>query len=787
MSKSSPNNNDINIAYLEKLTEAVTDMTITLQKISSNYGSSGQLEKTLQSLARMVNSGDMTLKQMLKQAANTQKNIRSVEYGLEDTTRYNKTVNMFIKLLEDKIGDSKIDDVLVDKLTTAFENLDVSAILESEKIGQRGGKGAPLKGVMDNEKLNKVNEDLAKRIGAKLDSAQFKLLSFFQSAPQALKKWGKGFASDLVEGLEKSKWVGGAMRDGFRLIGLLGASWLKQFGQLGNIIGAAFYVAMDTMGPILVEMLLRGMGKLFMNLPGLIGKFGWGNALGVGAGAIGAAWAFGEAKDSWESGKKGNAVTFGAGGTAMGAGAATLGVAGLASLGASAATTAGATGIAGTLSGIAAALGPIGWGILAIGAAIAGLAFVWKRYGDDIKEHFKKNKGFYDKVMAAMDFIIPPMAILRHTLEWIVDHWPWKDGGNHFIGGNNADKGTGITDNIIDNMKGNYVTYGKMKVSKRDGSILNLHELSQDEASEALQMYEKADPTSFNKVYEWVDRNHADFNSFQTDAVAKDKSGNIIAALGKKGQTKEIDELRDYLRAQGVPENLVNSLRMTSGKLTGSNKFHGVGGWKSHNNPYALGIDLAGGGSWGGSDYTKYLEIMQQFYRDKGYELRVESPGQFGKSTDWHYDIKPLKNIRPQGAQEVFSEYERAKKEAEKQEQKVTSDNAASRIEVASSLLEAVDPSLAGKIKKQASNAGNPLAKWAREHSNLAKNAQDATIQFEVEQALKARGIHRADNMAGNQYYMKDAQGNMVFITTPSGNVDFEKLQQMANTGVSRY
>ena len=145
MSKSSGNNNDINIAYLEKLTESVVDANLVLQKISESYGANGQLEQLLRGLAKAVNDGNMSTKQMLKQAATTQKNIRSVEYDLGDTARYTKTVNMFTKLLEEKLGNSKIDDALIKKITTAFENLDVTAILESEKIGARGGKGAPLK------------------------------------------------------------------------------------------------------------------------------------------------------------------------------------------------------------------------------------------------------------------------------------------------------------------------------------------------------------------------------------------------------------------------------------------------------------------------------------------------------------------------------------------------------------------------------------------------------------------------------------------------------------------
>jgi len=655
MSKSS--NDDINVAYLEKLADAVSDAAMSMQKISESYGSNGQLEQTLRSLAKSVNDGTMTTKQLLREAANTQKNMRSVEYGLESTTKYNKTVNMFIKLMEERLKNSKLDEVLIKKLTTAFENLDVTAILESEKIGQRGGKGAPLKNVMDNEKLGKVNEDLARRIGVRYDNAQYKLINFFQNVGQNIKKGVVNFGRDLIEGLEKSRWVGGALRDTFRLIGLLGANWLQQFGKLGKILGGAFYVAMELAGPTLVKLLLQGMGKLLLKIPSLIGRFGWGNAAGVAIGAAGAMWAFDEAKDSERRGRKGNAAAFRTGGVAMGAGAAALGVTGLATLGASAAGAMGATGLAGVLSGIAAALGPIGWTLLAIGGAVAGIAVLWKNHSETIKKWAGKFMTFVNKVIDFMAMFNP----IFKAIQWIRDNWPFGEKGNGgSIGGNNPNKGTGIADSIIDNKKGNYVTYGKMKVSKRDGSILNLSELSQDEASAALQAYEKADPTSFNRVYEWVAGDKASLQSHSTDAVKK-VNGKVVAALSKKGTSQEVEDLRNMLMSMGMSKQKASEFVQTSGKLTGSNTQHSVGGWKSHNNQYGLGIDLAGGQSWTGQDYLNNYEAIKQFYRARGFEVALERPGQ-GKSTGWHYDIKPASNFRPTGAMENFSEYESQQK-----------------------------------------------------------------------------------------------------------------------------
>lgn len=752
MSKSSPNN-DINIAYLEKLTEAVIDMTTKLDKISPNYGANGQLEQTLRSLAKSVNDGTMTTKQFLKEAASTQKNIRSVEYGIEDTARYNKTVSMFIKLLEEKIGDSKIDDVLIDKITTAFENLDVSAILESEKIGQRGGKGAPLKNVMDNEKLNKVNEDLAKRIGASLDETTDKLINFFQEQEDRKEKKQKRFADDLIEGLEKSKWVGGAMRDTFRLIGLLGANWMRQFGQLGRILGAAFYVAMETAGPLLVRLLLQGMGKLLTGLPGLIGKFGWGAAAGVAAGTVGAMWAFGEARDSERKGRRGNAEAFRAGGIGMAAGATGIGLASLASMGAGAA---GATGLGSALAGIAGILGPIGWTVLGIGAAVAGIAWAWKHHSDTIKKWAGKFVEFCDKVIDFMAMFNP----IFKAIQWIRDNWPWggDSKGGHSglgsIGGNNANKGTGIADTIIDNKKGNYVTYGKMKVSKRDGSILNLHELTQDEASKALQMYEKADPTSFNRLYEWLEGDKASLDSHSTDAVKK-VGGKKVAALGHKGASKEIDDLRAIL---GM--NIVQ----TSGKLTGSNIFHGVGGWKSHNNQYGLGFDLAGDSSWTAKDYERNYEKVRSYYDKLGFDVVLERPGQ-GKSTGFHYDIKPKKNWRPEGARENFADYEQAQKEAEA----AKASDAVSRMRVAKEILKEVDPQALKDI-----NSSLPYVD--------DKEKTPEAIARKYEEKLAPHNIYHDSNLKGNNYFVEDSSGNRTYLNLAPGNINFQ-LQQLQQRG----
>lgn len=682
MSKSS-SNDDINIAYLDKLTEAVVDMTVKLDKISSSYGSNGQLEQTIRKLAQEVNNGSMSLKQMLKEASATQKNIRSVEYGLEDTTKYNKTVNMFLKLLEERMGDSKIDEVLVEKITTAFENLDVSAILESEKIEQRGGKGAPLKNTLDNEKLGRVNEDLARRIGLSLDTTTDKLITFFQEQEKKREKKTRGFVDDLIEGLEKSKWVGGALQDTFRLIGLLGANWLSKFGQLGRILGGAFYVAMATAGPLLVKLLLQGIGKLFTSLPRMLGNLGkgvWNNALktsvraggplgdfatagagqklaaggrlagaGLAAGALGIG-AFFAGRESYRSFKQGDKV----GGSAFGVGAAGLGVAAIAAI---------VAGIAAPVTLIAAAVGGIAVGVGAI----------WKNR-EKILEHYKKNKDFYDKVIAFMDFVFPVFGALRRVIMWWEEHFGESTNvedayGNTNSGAQKVANALGLQDNeAVQTVAGAGIN--------RAGGVIGVEKMDRMTASKVAQEYFKLYPEQAGRMYEQVGSKYASLGSFTTDWAIRNSKGEAQKAILHAGASEELQGLWDFLiNEKGVNANRIELLRYTSGRKTAGDpklklkSSHKGRGLNSHENIAAMVTDLAEGGQWTENEWETYLPWIQEYLAKLGYNARYEgyrANGEFyiGKefqrgltNRHLHVDMLPgYENMAPLGVESNIAE-----------------------------------------------------------------------------------------------------------------------------------
>ena len=565
MSKSS--NEDQRISTLaEHYAQALVDATVRLEEISKSLLDNSYVKQGASSSIAEYNKGKITADKTIKLLEKIEKQMENslkADYGIEGagSGKSRAAINIFIETIAKRLGTSKIDKVLEEKLITAFKNFHSSLIIESMKAEERNDKkGIYYKNTMGNEKLGKVYKEFGEKIGLKLDDFKYSVTSLFQWAQAGTKKAITGLGKDLVEGLEKSKWVGGALRDTFRLIGLLGANFLSKFGTLGKVIGGAFYVAMEVAGPMMVRLLLEGMGKLLMNVPGWIGKFGWGKAAGVAAGVAGAAWAFGEAKDSWQKNRKGNAVALGTGGTAMAGGAAALGVAGLASMGAAAAGGAAAGGIGATLAGIAAALGPIGWALLAIGATVAGIAFLWKKYGDDVKKHFKENKEIYEKLLENVRFLFDPAYRTAEILKWFSDHWPWGHGKDKSDPNSSAVGifGTGAKGASANLLKDKTDITGHLSLSKMTeadwrradtleakydeatGAIVNLGQMSQKRAAEVIKADIEA--KGKNSYYEIADPSLVDRSQFKTDVADAE---NVYLVRGTSARVrKELQKLQ---------------------------------------------------------------------------------------------------------------------------------------------------------------------------------------------------------------------------------------------------
>lgn len=668
---------DDNLVYISRLLEGILDKQSSIDPMSQS--AYNKLLDNFSAQIGKLNDASNVTKAELKNIIAYFKTFVS-SYDLK-STEFNKTVQQLQRSLEGRMaGGEKLN---VDKLLKGLSNLFTSAVLQSIKAEERGKTGT-FKNVVDNEKLQAITKDLAQRMGVQSDASANKIIEFFKEQEKKREKKQQGYIDDLVDALGRSKWIGGVLQDILILGSLMVADFFQKLGPWGRVVGGTIVAGMLATAPVIANLLLKGISKLVTQgvpalLKGLAGLLvrastavggplsmfspgrwammtGAGKAASVGrlAGAAGASialgagsiWAGKEAVNSFKQGDK-------VGGGAFGVGALGLGIAAIAAV---------VAGIAAPVTLIAAAVGGIA----------VGVGLLWKNR-EKVMEHFKKNEKFYSKLLGIMDFLMPGFAIIRRALEWVVDNWPFGKGDTRESGlGGVTGGAVGSMLSAVDSAKGGYFSYGKMKVSKRTGAVLNLHELTQDEASEALQAYEKDKPKLFHSVYEWLDKSHASFGSHSTDAVMK-QNGNVTGVLSYAGASKDIDEARAYLIAQGVPPEVANSMVQTSGKATGSNKFHKKGagnGWFSHFNEFARATDLGGLteaqwlSSYGGKSIFGH---MQDFYASKGFKATYEKEGQ-GASTGPHTDLKPsstglpLDSIQGRNLQERLAE-QKAKKE----------------------------------------------------------------------------------------------------------------------------
>ena len=671
-----------------------------------------------------------------------------------------------------------------EKFKKDFLNVGMSEIfIRQQRALEKGDNNSFIKDFSSNKMAKTFSEEMNKKLGLQFNSFNYKIESFFGNHFREAGKNLKAFGRELLEGLEKSKFVGGALTDTFKLLGLMGASWLSHFGQLGRILGGAFYVVMSTAGPQLVNLLLKGMGSLvgnigrflgnkFLDLGKFLGKGavdlaikGGGaigdlakagtnaqRALAVGkiagglgiatAGATGAFLAGREAGKDWKSGHKGRAVGFGIGAGLMGAG-----------------------GIAAIVGLFSAAVAPFALPLVAIGAGVAVLVALWKHHSDFIKNAFKKVGSFLGKALEFMLMFNPIFTAIK----WIRDNWPWGSGGGKGIISNAGEAVSNVSHKVKMMGSDGVTSYGRMKVAK-DGSILNLHQLSQKEASEALQAYEKADPTSFNRLYEWADSKHANFKSFETDAVKFNEKGQKTGALLYRGASQDLDEIRSQLYDLFVSRGMsdaearkkANALSFTSGKATGSNTQHTINVAKmmgSHADPYARGVDLGGGSLWSYSDYKdKGVQKIISGVVSKHGISKITAEGTEGKSTAPHLDLKQSGFYVPEGAKQNLADYEAS--------QKVTAQKHSID---AMAILNKLDPKKAEDIEKIHGDKAGTYAEMTLLH--------DKTLGGKVEYNKEKGWIQTKDN---KQYKIE--------VANPDGNKDFKEamvtISKVANVGV---
>ena len=572
------------------------------------------------------------------------------------------------------VSSQKMGGISQEKLNKTFINTMLTQLFTtSESAAEKGKNSVTIKDFTKNESaltiLKEINKTLNK--SNELDSFEYKLKDFFRESFKEVKKDFKNLGKDLVEGLEKSKFVGGALTDTFKLLGLMGASWLSHFGQLGRTLGGAFYIVMSTLGPSLVQLLMKHVSSLLWNVTKFLatklldlGKFlapkllnvvrhpvgsakavggalanlavkGGGSlgelitagttaqkavalgkvagGLGVAAaGATGAVLAGREAGKDWKSGHKGRAVGFGIGAGLMGAG-----------------------GIAAIVGLFSAAVAPFALPLVAIGAGIAGLVALWKKFGDNISDWFKKLFKIKD---AEAEKDNEKTGFWTNFINWLKGAWEHRpkwlggDGGESEPSVNPVD---GLKNNFSDTKVGRYAGAQDLTAVKKIGSLginkygqmTNIGSMTQDQASSAIQAYMKQDRASFDRNYEILDSKYAKFGAYKTDAVVKDEKGNITGVLAAKGTKARIDEYRENMRKAGVPESVANQFLLTGGMATASSP-HKKGGAYSHSNIAGEAYDF----SIPQGAYSKTIfDVVRKTSYDQGYDARWEGFDKGGK------------------------------------------------------------------------------------------------------------------------------------------------------------
>lgn len=582
---SSSNNNNGNNSYDEvnSTFQAVFDSSQDIKAACDTLNDSLKtIKDRVSDLAKKLNQGDIKDKTFADRVVRMLNDLLKLQYDIKGsgkTTPFNNDVADKLRMALENFP-KVVDDKVVDKLLTGLSNIYNSAIVQSNR-DEATGKEPIFRGTLDNKKLKGILDEAYKKMGLKLDSWSRGILTFFGDLDKENQKKRKNIADYLIEGLAANKFVGGALNDTFKLIGLLGANWLSKFGQLGRILGGAFYVTMSAFGPVLSKLIVEGIGRLILMGSGSIVKAIWASkavqSIGQGVGNLiyktngplmdfisadkasklkatgnlakaagfslaygaGALWAGKESIDAWKKGKKGQSVSFG-----VGAGA--LGAAAIAAL------------LAGPLASITLTL-------VGIGVAVTALTMIWKHFGGDIsgwfknlfrrkdeeKERDKEEKGFWQRFW-----------------DWLKDWWPFgkKGGGggptgpnatvgnyNWIGGGTTAEllkgkqKGGGdrhldlakMTQADWDRANNLQPKYGKM------GEIVNLGQMSQKRASEVIAADIKA--KGKKSFYELVPKELVSMGSFATDAKALDGSGIYLA----RGMKDKFLDMRTRLAAQG--------------------------------------------------------------------------------------------------------------------------------------------------------------------------------------------------------------------------------------------
>lgn len=250
-------------AYIDRLRDSGS--TFELQNLSK------EVQQVLSYLIKLWDQtvkGDVPTQKELKEL---QKGFYSYIQSSQATTKEtrNYVSMMFNQLLAriDKLDKNRA----LHSMNANLSNMVNSGILD---FGKKGAQNNVLAQLLKGGFLSPVTNSIT--------GFQDKLMSFLNIEKSQEKTKKRQFVDDLVEGLSRSKFVGGAISDLVRLGTFLIAGWLKNKGTWGKVLAVALVAAGPLIGAAIAGAIVKGITTLFTRALGLIGKGVWNVAKWVG-------------------------------------------------------------------------------------------------------------------------------------------------------------------------------------------------------------------------------------------------------------------------------------------------------------------------------------------------------------------------------------------------------------------------------------------------------------------------------------------------------------------------
>lgn len=260
-------------------------------------------QKALDHYVSLLEDFNLRIATLSKTLEDTITNVAKRENYIKDVNNMTKVeIREYFSTIKKTLHDMGID--LTKEATKMLKDAEKSAITSAQRTGKmsfeglnnktinetlvrlftiaesgalKGKDSVTIKNFTDNKTalalLKEINTKLGKQDA--LESFGYKLKTFFGDHFKETKKNLALFGKDLIEGLAANKFIGGALSDTIKLIGLIGGTFLKEhFGKLGAVMGAGFVALTQVLSTLLPTILLTGIaniltgGKLF----GLLGK-----------------------------------------------------------------------------------------------------------------------------------------------------------------------------------------------------------------------------------------------------------------------------------------------------------------------------------------------------------------------------------------------------------------------------------------------------------------------------------------------------------------------------------